>query len=330
MSMIAQVEWLIPGECSDVRSISQNSLASIRLRVWPCLLAAWSRNCLVRVGDGLGAFGGDKLFLGKVDLITDPDRGKRWLDYMGHAARDGRRTILDYTDHHCRPESPLSDFYTEAVNKADAVVCSSKKLAELLKESQGIDAVLVDDPIEVPIVEPRRAENQQKTALWFGHASNLKYLIDFLAQDYEPSERLRLIVMSNAWPFPSEYAEILGKVDIDIVAVPWSLSDMIAAAGLADMCWIPSNINDPRKSGASANRLLTALALGLPVAADPLDSYRSFDRYFTKLRSPAFADFVADPVQSFPHVFEAQGQIRESHTIERKVKEWGALLDDAC
>ena len=60
---------------------------------------------------------------------------------------------------------------------------------------------------------------------------------------------------------------------------------MISAAKRADFCLIPSDRHDPRQAGASANRLITALALGLPVIAEPLPAYEPYAAFFTDIHS---------------------------------------------
>lgn len=65
----------------------------------------------------------------------------------------------------------------------------------------------------------------------------------------------------------------------------WSIDTMREAAQQSDVCLIPSDTQDPRKMAVSANRLITALALGLPTAADRLESYAEFGEYFTDIRS---------------------------------------------
>ena len=46
------------------------------------------------------------------------------------------------------------------------------------------------------------------------------------------------------------------------------------------LCINTERKNNPRKSGVSPGRLLTSIALGLPVIAEPLDSYLPFKEFF--------------------------------------------------
>jgi hypothetical protein len=75
----------------------------------------------------------------------------------------------------------------------------------------------------------------------------------------------------------------------------WSSEKMVSAAKLCDIAIIPSDPNDIKKSSVSSNRLITALALGLPTAADTMNSYKEFSNYFIDIRSKKFHDLLKIP-----------------------------------
>ena len=51
----------------------------------------------------------------------------------------------------------------------------------------------------------------------------------------------------------------------------------------------------------SANRLITALALGLPTAADNLESYKEFSEFYVDIRSEKFRAVMRDPNTGMKH-----------------------------
>lgn len=188
---------------------------------------------------------------------------------------------------------------------------------------------MIEDPVEVAIQPPRVGMGKLRTLFWFGHASNLPYLIEYLRDRYRSRIERRLIIMTNLFPLPENYVSALNRPHLDkleINVVRWSLPDMQAAANLSDVCIIPAGVNDPRKNGASANRLLTALAMGLPVAADDLDSYRPFSGYFSDLQKVEIEALLDQPEAAFPSVLRAQDLIRREHTIESAKQHWKKLL----
>jgi glycosyltransferase involved in cell wall biosynthesis len=107
----------------------------------------------------------------------------------------------------------------------------------------------------------------------------------------------------------------------------WSIENMIEAAKHSDFCVIPSDINDPRKSGSSSNRLLTALALGLPTAATMLPTYREFSEYFLDLESDPLALEVSEIMKLTEKVAEAQEHVIPRYSMERIGQRWVELLE---
>ena len=85
-------------------------------------------------------------------------------------------------------------------------------------------------------------------------------------------------------------------------------------------------MNDARKNGVSSNRLLTALALGLPTAADKVDSYLSMSTFFTDIRSTDLEKFISYPHKNYEQVQQAQLAIAKTHTLEVIGQQWLSLF----
>ena len=60
---------------------------------------------------------------------------------------------------------------------------------------------------------------------------------------------------------------------------------MVEAAKGCHVALIPSDVGDPRKNGASNNRLVTALALGLMPVATMIDAYLPFSECIAEVAS---------------------------------------------
>jgi hypothetical protein len=86
---------------------------------------------------------------------------------------------------------------------------------------------------------------------------------------------------------------------------------MVAAARVAEFCVVPSNNWDPKKSGASSNRLLTAPALGLPTAVSMIPSCQEFSEYFFDL------DTTSLPLDSSKLVYLVRS-VTQAHTAVEK------------
>ena len=323
------IEWLCAAQARTLQDLEQSNLASVRLRTALGIRAAHGLGMKNLLSDGRATDKAGLAVVGKVDYVSDPGRPARWLQRLRQLKAAGARVIVDYTDHHLSAQTPAADFYRDALALADTILASSLKLCEHVLAHTGRQAIMIDDPIEVPLQAPMARSHALKTLLWFGHASNLPYLFEFLLDRYRSSAERRLIVMTNLHPLPDPYMQALNAPHLqglEINVVPWSLQDMQAAASLSDVCIIPAGVADPRKSGASSNRLLTALALGLPTAADMLDSYAPLGAYFADLRSVDLDAMLDAPERHFPAIRDAQQLIAREHTLAAAQQRWSALL----
>jgi hypothetical protein len=290
-----------------------------------CIESLIKNHCKADFGDARHASNASTLIVGKLDFISDPTRPQRWLQHIESARQRGARIVIDYTDHHLETGTPADLFYRTAFAGADLAICSSTHLAKLIRPYFNGPIQMIEDPIEVPIVPPAKRNQDVKTALWVGHSTNLPYLLDFLCNDFTLTEPMRLIAMTNAYPLAEKDTRTLTKPhleNLEICVVPWSLPDMVTVASLSDVCWIPAGLKSKRKSGASSNRLLTALALGLPVAADELASYLPFRKYFASLHTPEFSKFMQEPHEYFEAVSEAQIHIAKHYTQDAIGSQW--------
>jgi len=102
----------------------------------------------------------------------------------------------------------------------------------------------------------------------------------------------------------------------------WSIQAMINTSKVCDLIIIPSDPSDPKKAGVSSNRLITALALGLPTAASVMDSYKEYDQYFTDIDSEKFIELIDNPDKFHNQVLEAQDKIIPQFTQEAIGQKW--------
>lgn len=327
---IPTIEWLCSAPAKRLQDLEQSNLASVRLRTAVGIQAANAIRIRNFLSDGHLNIAPQLAVVGKIDYVTDPSRVDRWLDRLRNLKSAGASVIVDYTDHHLSAQTPAADFYRDALLMADTILTSSTKLCEHVLRHTGRQTVMIDDPIEVAIQSPFPRKDPFKTLLWFGHASNLPYLMEFLLTRYHSNAHRRLIVMTNLQPLPEHFVQALNTPhlkSLEINVIPWSIKDMLTAARLSDLCIIPAGIADPRKSGASSNRLLTALALGLPTAADMLESYAPFANFFTDLRHASLEHMLEKPEIFYSKVKDAQQVISRAHTIPAARDHWKKLLD---
>lgn len=146
-----------------------------------------------------------------------------------------KKVIADFCDMHFH-----LDCYKVALQAADAVTVPTRWFADWIAAEHGIEAHVVPDPYEYPLLEPHCAGNK---LMWFGHGLN----IDSLA---------RVLPLVDGYPLT-----IVSNLD---GAVPWSPENMLRELSAADIVVMPETA--PYKS---ANRTLEAIRQGCFVVAEP-------------------------------------------------------------
>lgn len=320
------ITWLLPIPYCTLDTALKSNLASVRLRAALSAEKFTERGYKVNFCDGGENITPEILFIGKFNHSTDEQRFNRWIDYINLCKNNGTRIIIDYTDNHAYADNLMGDFYKKILPLSDMIICSSNKLAEYIKSLKYNHYTIIEDPIEYKFIKPINKENLIRRALWFGHASNLGYFLDFLLKLKKYTLPIEFVALTNVYPMANELVEKLNSFlpkNIDVNFVEWSHQNMLDAASISDFCIIPAGINDSKKNGASSNRLLTALTLGLPVLADPLDSYLEFEKYFTKLNLENFANFNDGKIEyNFNNILLAQSLIMAKYTSEAIAKKW--------
>jgi hypothetical protein len=208
----------------------------------------------------------------------------------------------------------------------DVATTSSQMMQKNLAMHYSGNIVLLEDAIEF-LPQDIKPVNKPTTFLWFGHASNIEYLISFIRLGFEAGDQIRLIILSNEAGL--EYfsrVQLVSKAQIQIQLGIWSPEAMVHASKLADVCILPTDNADPKKNGASSNRLITSFALGLPVAAGKLDSYQEFKKYYIDINSEELRVLIKDPTIFHDRVRLAQMEIVPRFSIENISKKWAKFL----
>jgi len=323
------IEFLCQSENSSatLNKLRDNSLASIRLRTALAASAAKALNWHINLSNGKKMNSVDILLIGKVD----PNCTNEWYQRAKKVKKSKGLIIIDYTDNHLESDTPVGNFYRKVIGIANVVICSSKNLQESVAKFSNIRSVIIEEPIEVPIISPINKENSVTTILWFGHASNLTYLIECLFENFSNCGKAKLILMSNACPLPENIIKILDNPQLDnleINVIPWTKNDMLKAAQISDFCIIPTGYKDERKKGASSNRLITSLAMGLPTLTDQLESYKPFKKFFKEINKNNIKEMISNPIIDENLQLEAQEIISVNYNFEKITNDWISVFKD--
>ena len=328
-----RLHWLTPfsGQLSDLESVN---LASVRMRAAAALRAAERADWHYSFGPQVNLKPRATNFcvvVGKLGSNDVERLASVWLENLAQAKKraSGCRIVVDYTDHHLGAKTELSDFYRALLPLADAVIVSSSALALQLQPHFCGSVFVVPDALEVPITPPVRHKHAPPRALWFGHGTNLIYLAQALAPMGRQLQGapLELRVLSNR-PAIEQFKRALTAIPegIALKAGDWSVAAMQAHAAECDFCLLPSDPHDARKMGVSSNRLLTALAMGLPVAASPLASYKEFSEFFLDLEAGGLLELVSAPDRFHDMVTRAQQTVLNDYLAPSMQKRWADCL----
>ena len=329
MTKDLRLHWLTPfsGKLSDLESVN---LASVRLRAAVALRAAERADWHYSFGPQVNSKPRATdlcVVVGKLGSNDVERLASVWLENLAQAKKraPGCRIVVDYTDHHLGASTELSDFYRALLPLADALIVSSSALALQLQPHFCGSVFVVPDALEVPITPPVRHKHAPPRALWFGHGTNLIYLAQALAPIGRQLQGapLELRVLSNR-PALEQFKRALTAIPegIALKAGDWSLAAMQAHAAECDFCLLPSDPHDARKMGVSSNRLLTALAMGLPVAASPLASYKEFSGFFLDLEAGGLSELARAPDRFHDRVMRAQQTVLNDYLAPSMQKHW--------
>jgi len=322
------IHWLIPGNYKAVTDLHQSNLASVRMRAG--LIAKFASNIEIEfsAGDHINKKA-DVIVIGKIGADCQLGRDNLWINQLLAAKNNDKKIILDYTDHHLGPiSSPMSMFYKEVLPLIHKTVVPSTPMSKLFSHFSEQEITVIEDPIEVKSITPKTPFIEgHMTLLWFGHVTNMPFLVNYLRNDFLCDLDFSLIVLSNTPGLEYLKAHRTNiRSTIKMELAEWSLQNMINAAKFSHACLIPSDLKDPRKSGASSNRLITAFALGLPVSADLLESYIPFSEYFHNIRESPLSTFKKKLELYSKHINLAQEKVVPIFSEEVLARKWRSFF----
>ncbi len=322
------LHWLLPGQPRTINDLKQSNLASVRLRAAVALEAFSQDKWYISAGETVSSKC-TVLVVGKIGGHDIQRRSENWLRQIAMAKAGKALVCLDYTDHHLGFESAMSAFYREVLGLIDVCTVPSTSMQELLRGYWQGPIKVIEDVLEIVPQAPKQISSSPVTALWFGHSSNIPYLEQFLESSMRSLKHIRIIALTNEigvnW-FIQAGKKLSANITVELGN--WSVLNMLEAAKRSDLCLIPSDTRDIRKVGVSSNRLITALALGLPTAADLLPSYVHFQDYFVDIRSNHLSRLITDPKEFHHAVILFQRNIVPEFTELNLATKWLKLLNN--
>lgn len=277
-------------------------------------------------------------------------------------ARDtGAVLVLDSFDNYFLNESGdaaralLLEAYREALPLFKAFTVSSPGLQPLLEAElpPGTPVHVVGDPVETPdalnayeswwrrhhpgrwaghwraaqeLREHRRARRQARQLLWFGnHGSayaaggmseldRILPMLNAVAKDHP----LRLTVVSNS---EQRYREVLAPATFEHRYRPWDRLHFLRLMGEHDLVLLPARLT-AFTVAKSNNRMLLALAQGVPVMTDPLPDYLPWRDFCAMDDWEQLARHVHDPRPLAARAAAAMPAISRDYSTSAIARQW--------
>jgi hypothetical protein len=343
---IVQILWLLPaplaksvaGDRQEQRLLNLN-LASARLRggvASTFALRAGHRNVFLD-GDDPAAISSvdlDAIDLCVVTKFFGTSNARLWLEVLGRLVKTKRKVLVDICEYPfvVKKNAAISDFYNKALAYCDVMTVNSSRMQELMAPHLGRAPLVIEDAILESEQKPQFAPGKVLKLLWFGHPTNFKYLADLLPslKTFSQQQKCQLTIVSSP-----ELKDKVPPVDKKLSAqfstrfIAWSFQSQRDALADCDLVLIPGDPADPRKSGASSNRIAETLQAGrFPVAA-ALGSYLPYEQAAWLGRDLiAGIDFaLSQPKEVLSRI--QRGQVLVKTTVKPSIvgKQWLALFE---
>ncbi len=183
-------------------------------------------------------------------------------------------------------------FYRELLSIADSVILPSNAIADLASRwvNNKSNIKVIEDPTQVSRRQYRHLDSESECRiLWFGHPSNVKFLLDqvpSILKACKAAPSFELSILS------SDYScrRVLSLFNRLSPAKPWKLrlvnwnteswdsTQLEFELARAHIVIIPSDLDNPRKSCAGHNRVVDSIQSGCLVIATPLQSYKELSQ----------------------------------------------------
>lgn len=212
-----------------------------------------------------------------------------------------------------------NEHYRHMIKHADLVICTTRLMADIVKQETGVDAVVVPDTFEFPIDEPRFDYHGGKLkVLWYGHLSNINGLSKIVDQITHHNLKIctHATNESHVKIHPIHYIE-------------YSHPSLKMAFEWCDVVIVPVNMENGRRLVKSHNRVTEAVISGKFVIASPIESYKEYDKWMYIGDVVKGLEWLTHqgPTEITKRIRQAQSHAINSYNPERIGKLWATALD---
>lgn len=303
---------------NDINNFEKSTLASERLRLSYIVKSALSCGYQVTAGPNIPS-SAQIVLQGK---LTEAFGGEVVNHFLNQLQICSAKTLVDYTDDWlANPQSVTGKIYQNLIKLSDFVSVPVQGLSRAVVKPKENIFLIPDGLDSFGPFPPSNHINATKQVLWFGHSTNIQSLLDYLDGDFGLNKFI-LNVVSNQSGLDKiaeyKFTESRGFETRNFV---WSTNNLREVANHCDLTILPIN-----KRFASANRLLTAFNLGLPVISSASESHKPFSEFYAKSGTNQAKKLFENPTLWHKKVNFAQEKVQMLYSDKKIIEGWSAAL----
>ena len=235
-------------------------------------------------------------------------------------------------------ETPLGDFHKQLLRIAYKNIYPSRKLMSNCSDwfVNKSDQLVIEDPTLLRLQKSRPLKtNEVIKLIWFGHGSNLRFILSELENIIEKSDRAKTYLLSFLTSIEilddiTPYLRSLQKqfTNWNFKLIQWDHfnqpSQLEKELSKVHISLIPSDYNDPLKNGASHNRILDSIRSGC-ITLSNLDSYTKFKSIACLSNSfPRDLKYIIKHYDQFAYIVDkSNGEMTNDFLLPSITLQWG-------
>ena len=272
--------------------------------------------------------------------LNDPNKYAQFHLYTALTAkRNGAKLVTFYSDNVIANGAYDAELYKNLLYFSDCIITPTRQMSSYAKRWGGENTKIkcIKDPILVKKQPFLRINNFNKICniIWFGHNQNFFYLESILpdlilkSPENYTFELTILTTRDSLYRFKKiTYPPLQKKSNWRFRLVPWQLDNqpkqLENELGRAHITLLPSDPNDPKKRGASHNRLTDSIQSGCIPLASPLPSYTELSKI--SLIGSDFSNLLNLALSKNEQICEKYNFIRDhllqEFTIAKNLASW--------
>ncbi len=348
----------------DLETLKYSQIASIRLQIFPALLATFRRGIIPITlnpqTDSLNSI--DKLILSNTKFCCFGKISFENSDFKNTALECTNIAlvckikqiglIVNYSDNWCdynknidldsneiekQRNNIISGIYKTLLHHADIIITACNAQKQLTYKWKTSDAIIkvIYDPLEGDQLPFKPLEKGEKVKIiWFGHYSNYCFLEKALKSSiinvFSPAP-IQLDILTNAPQGRSNLIwlkDLKAKSNWSINIRNWTLDLFYETIKQSHISIIPSDSMCTRKSLSSHNRATQSIHNGCVTIATPIDSYRELKDCI--LIGEDFADMIENCIINYTtfksRAEENREKILSKFSPDNNINDWEEII----